>query len=99
MEAARAFGATRWQLLAKVQLPLSLPSLMQGVNQTTMMALAMVVVASMIGARGVGETVLIGLQRNDPGTGLVGGLVIVVLAIVLDRLLQAAGKRAQPGGV
>ena len=92
-EAARAFGATRWQLLCKVQLPLSLPTILQGLNQTTMMALAMVVVASMIGARGVGETVLIGLQRNDPGTGLVGGLVIVTLAIVLDRMLQSGGAR------
>jgi len=92
-EAARAFGATRWQLLRKVQLPLSLPTILQGLNQTTMMALAMVVVASMIGARGVGETVLVGLQRNDPGTGLVGGLVIVTLAIVLDRMLQSAGAR------
>ena len=95
IEAARAFGATRWQLLNKVQIPLSLPSIMQGINQTTMMALAMVVVASMIGARGVGETVLIGLQRNDPGMGLVGGLVIVILAIVLDRMLQSYGRRLQ----
>ncbi len=95
VEAARAFGSTRWQLLAKVQIPLSLPSIMQGVNQTTMMALAMVVIASMIGARGVGETVLVGLQRNDPGTGLVGGLVIVILAIVLDRLLQSYARRVQ----
>jgi glycine betaine/proline transport system permease protein len=95
VEAGRAFGATRWQLLTKVQIPLSLPSIMQGINQTTMMALAMVVVASMIGARGVGETVLIGLQRNDPGMGLVGGLVIVVLAIVLDRMLQSYGRRLQ----
>jgi len=93
VEAARAFGATRRQLLVKVQIPLSLPSILQGINQTTMMALAMVVIASMIGARGVGETVLVGLQRNDPGTGLVGGLVIVILAIVLDRLLQAGGAR------
>ncbi|MEO8124056.1 MAG: proline/glycine betaine ABC transporter permease [Burkholderiales bacterium] len=92
-EAARAFGATRRQILLKVQLPLSLPSIMQGINQTTMMALGMVVVASMIGARGVGETVLVGLQRNDAGMGLVGGLVIVLLAIVLDRLLQATGRR------
>ena len=98
IEAARAFGATRWQMLARVQIPLSLPSIMQGINQTTMMALAMVVIASMIGARGVGETVLIGLQRNDPGTGLVGGLVIVILAIVLDRLLQASGARLQGRG-
>lgn len=95
VEAARAFGATRRQLLFRVQIPLSLPSIMQGINQTTMMALAMVVIASMIGARGVGETVLVGLQRNDPGTGLVGGLVIVILAIVLDRLLQAGGARLQ----
>lgn len=93
IEAARAFGATRRQVLMKVQLPLSLPSIMQGINQTTMMALGMVVVASMIGARGVGETVLVGLQRNDAGMGLVGGLVIVLLAIVLDRLLQATGRR------
>ena len=93
LEAGRAFGATRWQLLRSVQIPLSLPSIMQGINQTTMMALAMVVVASMIGARGVGETVLVGLQRNDPGMGLVGGLVIVVLAIVLDRLMQSFGRR------
>ena len=95
VEAGRAFGATRWQLLAQVQAPLALPSIMQGINQTTMMALAMVVVASMIGARGVGETVLVGLQRNDPGLGLVGGLVIVVLAIVMDRVLQACGRRLQ----
>lgn len=95
IEAARAFGATRWQLLRGVQIPLSLPAIMQGVNQTTMMALAMVVIASMIGARGVGETVLIGLQRNDAGEGLVGGLVIVILAIVLDRIMQAGGRRLQ----
>jgi glycine betaine/proline transport system permease protein len=95
LEAARAFGATRTQLLAKVQVPLALPSILQGLNQTTMMALAMVVIASMIGARGVGETVLVGLQRNDPGLGLVGGLVIVILAVVLDRLLQAGGARWQ----
>lgn len=92
-EAAQAFGATRWQALLTVRLPLAWPSILQGINQATMMALAMVVIASMIGARGVGETVLLGLQRNDAGTGLVGGLVIVLLAIVLDRLAQAAGTR------
>lgn len=95
VEASRAFGATRFQVLKDVQLPLALPSIMQGVNQTTMMALAMVVIASMIGARGVGETVLIGLQRNDPGRGLLGGLAIVVLAIVFDRITQAYGARMQ----
>jgi glycine betaine/proline transport system permease protein len=95
VEASRAFGATRFQVLKDVQLPLALPSIMQGVNQTTMMALAMVVIASMIGARGVGETVLLGLQRNDPGRGLLGGLAIVVLAIVFDRITQAYGARMQ----
>jgi len=95
VEASRSFGATRWQVLRGVQLPLALPTIMQGINQTLMMALAMVVIASMIGARGVGETVLIGLQRNEPGTGLVGGLVIVILAIIFDRTTQALGRRLQ----
>ncbi|MEW5421724.1 ABC transporter permease [Amorphus sp. 3PC139-8] len=95
VEASRAFGASRWQLLKGVQIPLALPSIMQGINQTTMMALAMVVIASMIGARGVGETVLVGLQRNDAGQGLVGGIAIVVLAVVFDRISQSIGARAQ----
>ncbi len=95
VEASRAFGANRWQMLAGVQIPLALPSIMQGINQTMMMALAMVVIASMIGARGVGETVLLGLQRNDAGQGLIGGIAIVVLAIIFDRISQAAGQRAQ----
>lgn len=95
VEASRAFGANRWQMLRGVQIPLALPSIMQGINQTTMMALAMVVIASMIGARGVGETVLLGLQRNDSGQGLVGGIAIVLLAIIFDRISQAAGARAQ----
>ncbi|MDD7909378.1 MULTISPECIES: ABC transporter permease [Pseudovibrio] len=95
VEASRAFGATRWQVLKGVQIPLALPSIMQGVNQTMMMALAMVVIASMIGARGVGETVLLGLQRNDSGQGLVGGIAIVILAILFDRITQSAGQRMQ----
>jgi glycine betaine/proline transport system permease protein len=95
VEASRSFGATRWQMLTGVEIPLALPAIMQGINQTTMMALAMVVIASMIGARGIGETVLLGLQRNDSGTGLVGGLGIVLLAIVLDRISQAFGTRLQ----
>ncbi len=95
VEASRAFGATRWQILTGVQVPLALPSIMQGINQTMMMALAMVVIASMIGARGVGETVLLGLQRGDSGQGLLGGLAIVLLAIVFDRITQAYGQRVQ----
>ncbi|MBZ0230687.1 MAG: proline/glycine betaine ABC transporter permease, partial [Bauldia sp.] len=71
------------------------PSIMQGINQTILMALSMVVIASMIGARGIGETVLVGLQRNDAGTGLLGGIAIVILAIVFDRITQAFGQRLQ----
>jgi len=95
LEAARSFGAHPWQLLVDVQLPLAGPTILQGINQTTLLALSMVVVASMIGARGVGETVLLGLQRNDLGMGLVGGIVICILAILLDRTLQGAGTRWQ----
>ncbi|MBB6262407.1 glycine betaine/proline transport system permease protein [Paenochrobactrum gallinarii] len=95
VEAARSFGATKIQILRGVQIPLALPSIMAGINQTMMMALAMVVIASMIGARGVGETVLLGLQRNDAGRGLLGGLAIVIMAIVLDRITQGFGRRLQ----
>lgn len=98
LEASRAFGATRVQMLFGVQLPLALPNIMQGINQTMMMALAMVVIASMIGARGLGETVLLGLQRNDSGQGAIGGLAIVALAIVFDRVTQSAGLRLQRRG-
>jgi glycine betaine/proline transport system permease protein len=95
-EAARAFGATRWQMLRGVQLPLALPTIMQGINQTTMAALSMVVIASLVGASGLGEIVNLGLNRSDAGLGLVGGLGIVILAIVFDRITQSAGRRLQP---
>ncbi|WP_370632080.1 ABC transporter permease [Pusillimonas sp. MFBS29] len=92
MEAAQAFGVTRWQMLIRVTLPLARPSIMAGINQTTMMALAMVVVASMIGARGLGEDVLAGIQTLDVGRGLQAGVAIVILAIVIDRITQAYGQ-------
>ncbi|UYO93702.1 glycine betaine ABC transporter substrate-binding protein [Pollutimonas sp. M17] len=92
MEAAQAFGVTRWQMLLRVTLPLARPSIMAGINQTTMMALSMVVVASMIGARGLGEDVLAGIQTLDVGRGLQAGVAIVILAIVIDRITQAYGK-------
>ncbi len=95
VEAGKAFGAGRWRILTGIQIPLALPAIMQGINQTMMMSLAMVVIASMIGARGLGETVLMGLQRNDAGLGLIGGMAIVVLAIIFDRITQASGQRAQ----
>ena len=100
LEASRAFGATPRQQLFGVQLPLALPNIMAGINQTTMMALAMVVVASMIGARGLGEDVLAGIQTLDVGRGLQAGVAIVILAIVIDRITQAYGqprrRRTQP---
>jgi len=92
IEAVHSFGVTRSQLLFGVQLPLSLPSIMAGINQTTMMALSMVVIASMIGARGLGEDVLIGIQTLNVGRGLEAGLAIVILAVVFDRITQAYGK-------
>lgn len=95
MEAATAFGASRSQKLWRVQLPLALPNVMAGVNQSIMMALAMVVIASMIGVRGLGQEVFYGLQRQEPGTGFTAGLCIVLLAIVLDRITQAYGRRMQ----
>lgn len=91
-EAAQSFGVTRWQMLTRVTLPLARPSIMAGINQTTMMALAMVVVASMIGARGLGEDVLAGIQTLDIGRGLQAGVAIVILAIVIDRITQAYGR-------
>jgi len=95
LEASRSFGATRWQMLRGVQIPLALPSILQGVNQTTMAALSMVVVGSLIGAHGLGETVYVGLQRNQLGLGLLGGTGIVILAVLFDRITQAAGRRRQ----
>ncbi len=95
-EAADAFGASRWQKLWQVELPLALPSIMAGINQTTMMALSMVVLGSMIGARGLGEEVLRGLQSQNVGRGVAVGIAIVALAIVLDRLTQAYGRRVDP---
>ncbi|HRL27995.1 MAG TPA: glycine betaine ABC transporter substrate-binding protein [Alcaligenes sp.] len=92
MEAAQAYGVTRWQMLTKVTLPLARPSIMAGINQTTMMALSMVVVASMIGAQGLGEDVLAGIQTLDIGRGLQAGIAIVILAIVMDRISQSYGR-------
>lgn len=94
MESVTAFGANRWQKLFGVQLPLALPSIMAGINQTTMMSLSMVVVASMIGARGLGENVLVGIQTLNVGLGLEAGLAIVILAVVIDRITQAYGHTA-----
>ncbi len=92
-EVAADLGAERWQQLIDIEMPLALPNIMAGINQTIMMALSMVVIASMIGARGLGEQVLLGIQRLDVGQGLTAGIAIVALAIVFDRITQAYGKR------
>jgi glycine betaine/proline transport system permease protein len=94
VEAGLAFGCTDRQLLFKVQFPLALPSIMAGVNQTIMLGLSMVVIASMIGAGGLGNTVLTGIQRLDVGLGFEGGLAVVILAIILDRLTQSLSRPA-----
>lgn len=95
MEASRSFGTTPSQRLFGVQIPLALPTILAGVNQTTMMALAMVVIASMIGAGGLGYQVLQGIGRLEVSRGLFAGLGIVVLAIIFDRITQNFGKRLQ----
>lgn len=95
-EAALAYGATRWQLLKEVRIPLAMPSILAGVNQTTMMALAMVVIASMIGARGLGQEVLMAINRIDVGRGFEAGISIVIMGIVIDRITQGLAKRWDP---
>ncbi|MDN5507511.1 MAG: glycine betaine/L-proline ABC transporter permease ProW, partial [Comamonas sp.] len=92
IEASRAYGASPAQLLWKVQLPLSMPSIMAGINQALMLSLSMVVIASMIAVGGLGQMVLRGIGRLDMGLATVGGLGIVLLAIVLDRITQAMGE-------
>ena len=93
IEAGRAFGATPLQLLRKVQVPLAMPTVLAGLNQTIMMALAMVVIASMIGAKGLGTEVLNGIARLEVGRGLIAGISIVFMAIILDRLSQGLARK------
>ncbi len=93
VEASDAFGATGWQKLFKVQLPLAKNTIMQGINQTIMLALSMVVIASMIGAEGLGTEVYRAIGRNQAGQGFASGIAIVILAIILDRLIQVMNKK------
>lgn len=94
VEAARSFGATTPQMLFKVELPIALPTIMAGVNQTIMLSLSMVVIAALIGASGLGQPVMTGITQLDIATGFNGGLAIVILAIFLDRVTQAVGEKA-----
>lgn len=92
VEAANSFGSTSWQILYKVQLPLAIPTIMAGINQTIMLALSMVVIASMIGGGGLGSVVLRGITQLEIGLGFEGGVSVVILAIILDRITQSLKK-------
>ena len=96
VEASDAFGSSATQKLFKVQLPLALPTIMAGVNQTMMLALSMVVIAAMIGAGGLGRAVWQSIQRLEAGAGFEAGIGIVILAVILDRATQALAARARP---
>jgi glycine betaine/proline transport system permease protein/glycine betaine/proline transport system substrate-binding protein len=94
-EAAYAFGSSRWQVLTKVELPQAIPTIMAGINQTTMAAMSMVVISSMIGAKGLGENVLIAINRTDIAMGFDAGISIVFLAIIIDRITQRISNSPQ----
>ncbi|MDD2382178.1 MAG: ABC transporter permease subunit, partial [Mariniphaga sp.] len=93
VEAGRAFGANEKQILYKIQLPLAMPTILAGINQVILLALSMVVIASMVGAKGLGSLVYQGIQQNDIAKGFESGLGIVILAIVLDRITQAVANK------
>jgi glycine betaine/proline transport system permease protein len=95
VECSTAFGATRMQRLFKLDLPLAAPTIMAGINQTVMLALSMVVIASMIGAKGLGGEVWKAIQRLQMGRGFEAGIAIVIVAIILDRVLQKLGTRKE----
>jgi glycine betaine/proline transport system permease protein len=95
IEAGQAFGSTKWQFLSKVELPLSMPSIMAGINQTIMLALAMVVVAAMVGAEGLGNIVYASIVQLKVGEGIASGVGLVLLAMILDRITKAAWNRLQ----
>ncbi|MTI65687.1 MAG: proline/glycine betaine ABC transporter permease [Firmicutes bacterium] len=91
VEAAKSFGSTSNQMLFKVELPIALPTILAGINQTIMLALSMVVISAMIGSGGLGRMVLKGIQEYRIGLGFEGGVAVVILAMVLDRITQALG--------
>ncbi|WBB54238.1 proline/glycine betaine ABC transporter permease [Verrucosispora sp. WMMD573] len=93
IEAGEAFGASPWTILLRTKLPLALPTIMTGVNQVIMLALSMVVIAGMVGAGGLGEVIMTALARVQVGTGFEGGIAVVILAVVLDRLTDSIGAR------
>ncbi|MFU0825530.1 ABC transporter permease [Clostridium sp.] len=92
IEASKSFGSTKNQMLFKVQLPIALPTILAGINQTIMLSLSMVVISAMIGAGGLGREVLSGIQQMEVGVGFESGLAVVILAMILDRITQSLGK-------
>lgn len=99
IEATESFGSTTTQRLVKVQLPLAMPTIMAGINQSIMLALSMVVIASMVGAPGLGEEVYRAVTQLKIGVGVEAGIAIVIVAIVLDRITQSVGKRNKRGNI
>ena len=95
MECSEAYGATPWERLRDLQLPMALTSIRAGLNQTVMLALSMVVIASLVGAKGIGSVVWGAIYNGEKGVAFEGGLAIVIIAIILDRTLQAAGGKRQ----
>lgn len=91
-EAAYSYGSSSWQVLTKVELPQAMPTIMAGINQTTMAAMSMVVISSMIGSKGLGENVLIAINRTDIAMGFDSGISIVFLAIIIDRITQTISE-------
>lgn len=92
VEASKSFGATQKQMLFKVQIPLAMPTILAGLNQTIMLSLSMVVISAMIGSGGLGDVVLKGISQMKIGDGFEGGLAVVILAMILDRITQSVGK-------
>lgn len=99
IEATEAFGSTSWQRLSKIQIPLAKPTIMAGVNQSIMLSLSMVVIASMVGAPGLGEEVYRAVTQLKTGVGVEVGVAIVIVAIILDRITQHAGTKKQGGNI
>lgn len=97
VEASKAFGATSGQLLWKVQIPMAMPTILAGLNQTILLSLSMVVISAMIGAGGLGNVVLQGITQMKMGQGFEGGLAVVILAMVIDRITQSLGKQKKKG--
>jgi glycine betaine/proline transport system permease protein len=93
VEASKAIGCTKFQILRRVQIPVALPEIMLGVNQTIMMALSMLVITALVGTRDLGQEVYIALTKADTGRGIVAGLAVAFIAIIADRLIGAWAKR------